>query len=146
MASYDLSIVNADVVLPGGEPARVDIGVRDGRIATIAAGGIEAERTLDATGLVVLPGLVDEHFHVFRGYPWETYENATRAAIKGGVTSVVDMPLDNPPTLTDLFEFLKGEGLMVQKIPEQLELLDVLPRNPTGKVLKHELRKQYAET
>ena len=100
MASYDLSIVNADVVLPGGEPARVDIGVRDGRIAAIAAGGIEAERTLDATGLVVLPGLVDEHFHVFRGYPWETYENATRAAIKGGVTSVVDMPLDNPPTLT----------------------------------------------
>ena len=64
MASYDLSIVNADVVLPGGESARVDIGVRDGRIAAIAAGGIEAERTLDATGLVVLPGLVDEHFHV----------------------------------------------------------------------------------
>jgi allantoinase len=100
MATYDLSIVNADVVLPGGAPARVDIGVRDGRIAAIAAGGIEAERTLDATGLVVLPGLVDEHFHVFRGYPWETYENATRAAIKGGVTAVVDMPLDKPPTLT----------------------------------------------
>ncbi len=100
MASYDLSIVNADVVLPDGQPARVDLGVRDGRIAAIAAGGIEAERTLDATGLVVLPGLVDEHFHVFRGYPWETYENATRAAIKGGVTSVVDMPLDDPPTLT----------------------------------------------
>ena len=35
---------------------------------------------------------------------------------------------------------------MVQKIPEQLEILDVLPRNPTGKVLKHELRKQYART
>ena len=29
---------------------------------------------------------------------------------------------------------------MVQKIPEQLEIVDVLPRNPTGKVLKHELR------
>lgn len=100
MAPYDLSIVNADVVLPGGEPARVDLGVRDGRIAAIASGGLEAERTLDATGLVVLPGLVDEHFHVFRGYPWETHENATRAAIKGGVTSVVEMPLDNPPTLT----------------------------------------------
>ena len=36
---------------------------------------------------------------------------------------------------------------MVQKIPEQLEiLLDVLPRNPTGKVLKHELRKQYSDS
>ena len=31
---------------------------------------------------------------------WETYENATRAAAKGGITTVVDMPLDKPPTLT----------------------------------------------
>jgi len=49
------------------------------------------------------------------------------------------------PTLAELFEFCKGEGLMVQKIPEQLEIVDVLPRNPTGKVLKHELRKVYAD-
>ncbi len=59
---------------------------------------------------------------------------------------VVPADPDNPPTLTDLFEFLKGEGLMIQKIPEQLELMDVLPRNPTGKVLKHELRKQYSDS
>jgi acyl-CoA synthetase (AMP-forming)/AMP-acid ligase II len=57
---------------------------------------------------------------------------------------VAQDPAD-PPTLRELFDFCKGEGLMVQKIPEQLELLDVLPRNPTGKVLKHELRKQYAD-
>lgn len=49
------------------------------------------------------------------------------------------------PTLPELFEFCKGEGLMVQKIPEQIEIVDVLPRNPTGKVLKHELRKQYSD-
>lgn len=49
------------------------------------------------------------------------------------------------PTLPELFEFCKGEGLMVQKIPEQLEIVDVLPRNPTGKVLKHELRTTYAD-
>jgi Acyl-CoA synthetases (AMP-forming)/AMP-acid ligases II len=50
-----------------------------------------------------------------------------------------------PPTLAELFEFCKAEGLMVQKIPEQLEIVDVLPRNPTGKVLKHELSKIYAD-
>lgn len=50
----------------------------------------------------------------------------------------------DPPTLPELFEFCKAEGLMVQKIPEQLEIVDVLPRNPTGKVLKHELGKIYA--
>jgi len=59
----------------------------------------------------------------------------------------VVVPADpaDAPTLPELFEFCKAEGLMVQKIPEQLEIVDVLPRNPTGKVLKHELRKQYAD-
>lgn len=51
-----------------------------------------------------------------------------------------------PPSLDDIFAFSKDSGLMTQKIPEQLELVDVLPRNATGKVLKHELRKQYAAT
>ena len=49
------------------------------------------------------------------------------------------------PTLEDVFAFCKEGGLMTMKIPEQVEILPVLPRNPTGKVLKHELRKQYAE-
>jgi acyl-CoA synthetase (AMP-forming)/AMP-acid ligase II len=48
-----------------------------------------------------------------------------------------------PPTLGQLFEFCTEAGFMTQKIPEQLEIVDVLPRNPTGKVLKHELREQY---
>ena len=38
---------------------------------------------------------------------------------------------------------LKDRGLMVQKIPEQLELTDQVPRNATGKILKHELRSRY---
>ena len=58
---------------------------------------------------------------------------------------VVPADADAPPTLAELFDFLKGEGLMVQKTPEQLEIVDVLPRNPSGKVLKHELRAKYAE-
>ena len=48
-----------------------------------------------------------------------------------------------PITLPELFTFLKAEGLMVQKIPEQLELVDMVPRNPTGKILKNELRTTY---
>jgi acyl-CoA synthetase (AMP-forming)/AMP-acid ligase II len=58
---------------------------------------------------------------------------------------VVPADPSDPPTLPELFEFCKAEGLMVQKIPEQLEIVDVLPRNPTGKVLKHELRSQYSD-
>jgi acyl-CoA synthetase (AMP-forming)/AMP-acid ligase II len=48
-----------------------------------------------------------------------------------------------PITLPELFDFLKAEGLMVQKIPERLEVVDVIPRNPTGKILKNDLRQTY---
>jgi len=47
--------------------------------------------------------------------------------------------------LEDVVAFLRGEGLMNQKLPEQVEVVDVLPRNPAGKVLKHVLRDQYAD-
>jgi cyclohexanecarboxylate-CoA ligase len=57
---------------------------------------------------------------------------------------VVPADKEAPPDLEDVFDFCKQAGLMTQKIPEQLEIVDVLPRNATGKVLKHELRKQYA--
>ena len=40
-------------------------------------------------------------------------------------------------------EYLVGEGLMIQKVPEQLEVVDALPRNPTGKVLKHQLKETF---
>ncbi len=40
---------------------------------------------------------------------------------------------------------LRGEGLITRKLPEQLEHLDALPRNPTGKVLKFKLREQFAK-
>jgi acyl-CoA synthetase (AMP-forming)/AMP-acid ligase II len=48
------------------------------------------------------------------------------------------------PTLAEVFDFLSAEGLTVQKIPEQLEVVDALPRNPSGKVLKHELQAAYS--
>src|SRR5207245_7854518 len=50
----------------------------------------------------------------------------------------------DPPTLQELSDYCRAEGLMTQKIPEQLEIVDVLPRNPAGKVLKHELQRAYA--
>jgi acyl-CoA synthetase (AMP-forming)/AMP-acid ligase II len=53
---------------------------------------------------------------------------------------------DSSPPLgfDEMVEFLKQQDLMLQKIPEQLELIDVLPRNPTGKVLKGKLRERFA--
>jgi acyl-CoA synthetase (AMP-forming)/AMP-acid ligase II len=48
-----------------------------------------------------------------------------------------------PLELAEIAAFLKDRGLMVQKIPEQLERIDLVPRNATGKILKHELRERY---
>ena len=41
-------------------------------------------------------------------------------------------------------EYLRGRGLRVNAVPEQLELVDTVPRNPAGKILKHTLREQFA--
>lgn len=49
-----------------------------------------------------------------------------------------------PPTLDALGEFLREQGLMVQKLPERLEVVGTLPRNPAGKVLKKDLKERYA--
>ena len=48
-----------------------------------------------------------------------------------------------PLAFTEMQDFLRGEGLRTQAIPEQLEVVDAVPRNAQGKIPKHELRKQY---
>ncbi len=58
--------------------------------------------------------------------------------------AVVCHDAHEPLGFEEMVEFLKSRDLMLQKIPEQLELLSDLPRNPSGKVLKNELRERYA--
>jgi allantoinase len=83
------------------------IGISDGRIAAIEAldASLDApeETTLDAD-LVLLPGLVDTHVHVNEPgrTEWEGFATATRAAAAGGVTSIVDMPLNSIPPTTSV--------------------------------------------
>ena len=57
---------------------------------------------------------------------------------------VVPKDPDAPVSFADLVAYAREQGLMTQKLPERLEIVDVLPRNPTGKVLKFELRDRYA--
>jgi cyclohexanecarboxylate-CoA ligase len=56
------------------------------------------------------------------------------------VAFVVPKDPTDPPTIPDVREHCKSVGLMTQKIPERIEVIDVMPRNPSGKVPKHELR------
>jgi allantoinase len=81
------------------------VHVSDGRIERVAAyDDVPAGRELvDAGDLVILPGLVDTHVHVNEPgrTEWEGFATATRAAAAGGVTTILDMPLNSiPPTIT----------------------------------------------
>lgn len=76
-----------------GGTTRADVGVQDGRIAAIGQVP-RAERELDATGKLVLPGCVDLHTHLASTptfTPLDDFEHGTRAAIAGGVTTVCSM-------------------------------------------------------
>jgi allantoinase len=92
-------------VLPDGvRPATIHI--QDGRIARVGghddwSEGSATER-YDAGDLVVSPGIVDTHVHINEPgrTDWEGFDTATRAAASGGVTMVVDMPLNSVPATT----------------------------------------------
>ena len=91
------------VVLPGGiRPG--GIHARDGRITAIRAyeASPGAPDRLDAGDLVILPGLVDTHVHLNEPgrTEWEGFRTGTQAAAAGGVTTVVDMPLNSVPATT----------------------------------------------
>ncbi len=78
-----------------------DVVIENGRIAGVVPGGVSAHpaESLDATGLVVTPGFVDVHTHLRDpGFEYkETIETGTRAAARGGFTTVCAMPNTNPP-------------------------------------------------
>ncbi|MEC0232181.1 dihydroorotase [Paenibacillus alba] len=100
---YDLVIYNGrlvykDAVRDGG------IAVQDGKIALVfeASQRPQGKQELDAGGKYVLPGLIDSHVH-FRtpGYEHkENWESASKAAVAGGITTVLDMPNTDPYTDT----------------------------------------------
>jgi len=61
------------------------------------------------------------------------------------VCAVVSTPAGSDPlTMEEMVDFLKNDGLMIQKLPERLEIVDRIPRNPAGKIQKQELKERYS--
>ena len=104
MDKPDLIIRSRRVVMPETvNPASVHI--HDGVILALGEWDEVPAQTLlvDAGDAVVMPGLVDAHVHVNEPgrTEWEGFATATRAAAAGGITTLVDMPLNSiPPTTT----------------------------------------------
>ena len=119
---FDLRINNGTVVSPSGAQ-KVDLAVKNGMIAALLAPGTpgEAADSIDAQGMLVLPGLIDSHAHITSTggefTSLDDYYNGTIAAAYGGTTSFVDFPFlragETPITaLERKFGEVKGKSLL----------------------------------
>ena len=113
-----------------------DVLVRDGRVAAIGRSDEEAAETIDATGLVVCPGLIDMHVHLREPgrEEDETIETGTRAALAGGFTSVACIPNTEPPIDTQAtVEFIHQKAARADTC--NVFVVGCVSRNREGKEL-----------
>jgi len=102
------TVIRARRAVVGDEERSCAVHVRDGRIVAIdeydGAAPAGAREIVLADDEVLLPGLVDTHVHVNEPgrTEWEGFATATRAAAAGGVTTIVDMPLNSIPSTVDI--------------------------------------------
>ena len=104
MTSFDL-VVRGAFVLIGDNWRAAEVGITDGVIAAISASPLDGAEVITlADDEVLLPGIVDTHVHVNEPgrTEWEGFASATRAAAAGGVTTIIDMPLNGIPATTTL--------------------------------------------
>ena len=100
------TLIHNATIVNEGQSVRGSVVIENGRIAEVLTHGkplsAPCDETIDATGCCLLPGIIDDHVH-FRD-PGLTHKadilTESRAAAVGGVTSIMDMPNTNPPTVT----------------------------------------------
>ncbi|MEP7765120.1 allantoinase AllB [Sanguibacter sp. 25GB23B1] len=102
----DLVLRGRRVLTPDGIRPR-EVGVRDGTIVAVEplGAGLRGRETVELDDAeTLLPGLVDTHVHVNEPgrTEWEGFASATRAAAAGGVTTIIDMPLNSVPPTVDV--------------------------------------------
>ncbi len=109
---HDKLFINALVVMSDGCKS-YDIGVDSGIITALYERGIcqDAKEVIDCSGKMIFPGAIDTHGHMtFR----ENFDTGTKNAAKGGITTVVEMPLGNHKintTSAEMLEKRKAEGM-----------------------------------
>lgn len=101
--TFDLMITGATVVLENGA-APASIGIKDGKVEAILDPTINfsSKNVLDATGKVMFPGLIDPHVHLYEPGPKnyrEDFLHGTQAAAAGGISTIIEMPLSDPPVV-----------------------------------------------
>lgn len=109
MASHKKAFISKRVLLDGEiKPACIE--VQNGQVCRVLTDGFNVtdyNQVQDVGNLLIMPGVVDAHVHVNEPgrTSWEGYTTATRAAAAGGITTIVDMPLNSIPSTTTLDAF-----------------------------------------
>jgi allantoinase len=115
MNDFDL-VIHARRVLLFGELREAWIGVLGGRVLAISDDPLPNAVELGEDE-VLIPGLVDTHVHVNEPgrTEWEGFESATKAAAAGGVTTILDMPLNSVPTTISIEALLTKRNVAIDK-------------------------------
>ncbi len=96
MNEVDL-IIHGDVVTPTGTVHNGWVAVGQGKISAIGSSTPpKAKREHDARGFLIMPGAIDGQTHAGSQFGFPGLEQTTRSAVAGGVTTIVDMPYDEP--------------------------------------------------
>ncbi len=136
-----MKAVISDKILINGEIRSACLLIKDKKIHSIENSlplNFKGD-VLDYTGLTVMPGIVDTHVHINEPgrTEWEGFNTATRAAAAGGITTVVDMPLNCIPATTTKKSFLEKLDSVKDKlwvdvgfwggaVPDELDNLEEL--------------------
>lgn len=109
-----MTTIRSERVVIDGEMRPATIRYEAGRIVAIGAGTAD----IDFGAHVVLPGLVDSHVHVNEPgrTEWEGFATATRAAVAGGTTTIVDMPLNSVPPTVDVVALEEKQAATLGKL------------------------------
>src|SRR5262245_33731830 len=117
----DFALQSRRVITPDGERAGVVLVRGEKIVGVVSADAVPSGTRVEDLGDAALtPGLVDSHVHVNGPgrTDWEGFASATRAAAAGGVTTLVDMPLNSSPVTTTRDALLRkhdaagGQGLV----------------------------------
>lgn len=101
---YDLLIKNGLVFLPDLRFDKVNLAVKDGKIAAVVTNEPESAKVVDAKGNIVVPGAIDPHTHFGFNNSWEQdFRTETRSAAIGGITTV--------------FSYYRNRGSYLESVP-----------------------------
>ncbi|MBD0288597.1 MAG: amidohydrolase family protein, partial [Flavisolibacter sp.] len=106
---FDLILKSKQVLTPEGTKA-AQVLIKDEQIVDVLPYASEIEgNVVEIDNGIILPGLMDPHVHINEPgrTHWEGFDTATKAALAGGLTTIVDMPLNSSPVTTSVKAFEK---------------------------------------